>query len=245
MPDRSRYGLIGKTLGHSFSKTYFTEKFKRLNLSADYLNFELASIEDISDLLKAKDLKGLNVTIPYKEEVIPFLDRTSEVAKSVGAVNTIAFKDNEVIGYNTDVIGFEQSLKPLLKHGMHKALVLGTGGASKAVTYVLKKIGLDVLLVSRNPIGQGVISYDECNKNAVKWHRLIVNTTPLGTYPDTKISPPIDYEGISDQHLLYDLIYNPTETRFLLEGKKRGAEICNGLDMLKIQAEESWKIWNQ
>jgi len=161
----------------------------------------------------------------------------------VGAVNTIKVADNRLIGYNTDVAGFEFSLKPFLEHGMEKALILGTGGASKAVEYVLKKLGIDVLFVSRSPKGENQISYDECNENAVKWHRLIVNTTPLGTFPDVDNRPSIAYDGITENHLLYDLIYNPERTRFLLEGSIRGAQILNGASMLRIQAEKSYGIW--
>lgn len=239
-----RFGLIGKSLSHSFSKVYFSKKFQDLSINATYDNFELARIEEIASLLSSENLNGLNVTIPYKEAVIPFLDELDPVAKVVGSVNTIAFRNGHSVGYNTDLIGFENSLKPFLAHGMERALILGTGGASKAVAHVLKKLGLDVLFVSRNPMGQAEISYEECNANAVKWHRLIVNTTPLGTSPNVAHAPAIAYEGIAENHLLYDLIYNPTKTQFLKEGEKRGASIQNGMSMLKIQAEKSWEIWN-
>lgn len=239
-----RFGLIGKSLSHSFSKNYFGKKFLELGTEATYENFELSKIEEIKQLLKDGNLNGLNVTIPYKEAVIPYLDDIDPVAKKVGSVNTIAFMKGKTRGYNTDVIGFENSLKPFLEHGMDRALILGTGGASKAVAYVLKKIGLDILFVSRNPSKENEISYEECNANAIKWHRLIVNTTPVGTAPNISESPPISYEGITESHLLYDLIYNPAKTEFLAEGEKRGASIQNGLSMLKIQAEKSWDIWN-
>ncbi len=239
----SRFGLIGKSLSHSFSKDYFQKKFVDLQIQATYENFELAQIEEIKNLLSDENLSGLNVTIPYKEAVIPFLDEIAPIAREVGSVNTIDFKNGKTIGYNTDVIGFENSLKPFLEHGMDRALILGTGGASKAVAYVLKKIGLDLLFVSRTPTGQNEISYEECNENAVKWHRLIVNTTPVGTAPNIEDSPDIAYNGITENHLLYDLIYNPSKTQFLKEGEKRGASIQNGLSMLKIQAEKSWDIW--
>ncbi|MEM9052901.1 MAG: shikimate dehydrogenase [Bacteroidota bacterium] len=239
-----RYGLIGKTLSHSFSKGYFTKKFYSEAIEASYDNFELDKIEKIQEVFQISDLFGLNVTIPYKEAVVPYLDRLDPIAESIGAVNTIRFSKGQTVGYNTDVIGFENSLKPFLEHGMERALVLGTGGASKAVIYVLKKIGLDVLQVSRKPQGNAQISYEECNENAVKWHRLIVNTTPLGTSPNVDESPAIAYEGITSKHLLYDLIYNPEKTKFLGEGESRGAAILNGLSMLKIQAESSWEIWN-
>lgn len=239
-----QYGLIGRSLAHSFSKEYFKKKFSELNLEAEYENFELAEIDEVKNLLERKDLAGLNVTIPYKEAIIPYLDELDTVASLVGSVNTIAFKNGQTIGYNTDVIGFEKSLKPFLEHGMERALILGTGGASKAVAFTLRKIGLDILFVSRNPSGIKEIAYEDCNANVIKWHKLIVNTTPLGTFPDVEDAPPIAYEGITEDHLLYDLIYNPEKTQFLKEGEKRGASIMNGLSMLKIQAEKSWEIWN-
>lgn len=239
-----RFGLVGRSLSHSFSKEYFNEKFKKAGLEADYENYEIETVDEILRLKKLPNLVGLNVTVPYKEAVIPFLDELDDLAERIGAVNTISLRYGRLIGFNTDVSGFEQSLKPFLEHGMEKALILGTGGASKAVAFVLKKIGLEVLFVSRNPAKEDEISYRECNSNAVKWHRLIVNTTPLGTYPEIEEKPPIAYEGITTSHLLYDLIYNPEETAFLKEGKSRGASVLNGLNMLKIQAEKSWEIWN-
>ena len=239
-----RFGLVGKTLSHSFSKDYFQKKFDELHIQDTYENFELSSIEEIKRLLSDESLSGLNVTIPYKEAVIPFLDVLDPIAKEIGSVNTIAFIDGQKVGYNTDITGFENSLKPFLEHGMDRALILGTGGASKAVAYVLRKIGLDILFVSRNPSSENQISYEDCNANAVKWHRLIVNTTPVGTSPNITKSPAIAYEGITEKHLMYDLIYNPAKTQFLTEGKERGASIQNGLSMLKIQAEKSWEIWN-
>jgi shikimate dehydrogenase len=237
------YGLIGKSLSHSFSRGYFQKKFKELELDARYKNFELSEIEEIEKVFKTENLKGLNITIPYKEAIIPYLDEMNSTAEKVGSVNTVAFREGKKIGYNTDVIGFENSLKPYLEHGMERAMILGTGGASKAVAYVLRKIGLEVLFVSRNPKSDQ-ISYEECNENAVKWHRLIVNTTPLGTAPEIDAAPPIEYSGITSNHLLYDLVYNPEKTKFLAEGERRGANILNGLAMLKIQAEKSWEIWN-
>lgn len=239
-----RYGLIGKSLAHSFSKSYFEKKFKDVGIDASYENYELKSIEEIQAVFKTPELKGLNVTVPYKEVVLPYLDEIDPTADLVGAVNTISLDEGRARGYNTDVIGFENSLKPFLEHGMERALILGTGGAAKAVAFVLRKIGLEVLFVSRTPSGENQIDYETCNANAVKWHRLIVNTTPLGTYPKAEQKPPIAYEGIGEKHLLYDLVYNPGETSFLKEGKARGATTINGLSMLKIQAEKSWEIWN-
>lgn len=238
------YGLIGRRLSHSFSKSYFSNKFSKHSIQAVYENFELEDIAEIQSLFDEKNLNGLNVTIPYKEAIIPFLDQLDPVAQSIGAVNTVRFHNGIKMGYNTDILGFENSLKPFLEHGMEKALVLGTGGASKAVVYALKKIGLAVLQVSRDPKEPNQISYQDCNENAVKWHRLIVNTTPVGTSPNIDQAPSIDYDGISSKHLLFDLIYNPEQTKFLELGKQRGAMTINGLSMLKIQAESSWEIWN-
>jgi len=240
----SRFGLIGKSLSHSFSQNYFQKKFADLQIQATYENFELDGIEEIKDLISNEKLSGLNVTIPYKEVVIPLLDEIDPTALKVGSVNTINFKNGKTIGHNTDIIGFENSLKPFLEHGMDRALILGTGGASKAVAYVLKELGLDVLFVSRKPSGENEISYGDCNVNAVKWHKLIVNTTPVGTSPNILEAPAIAYEGVTNSHLLYDLIYNPAKTKFLKEGETRGASTQNGLGMLKIQAEQSWEIWN-
>jgi shikimate dehydrogenase len=239
-----RFGLVGKFLGHSYSRDHFVRKFRKLGLDAEYRNYELSDIGEITELLKDREIRGLNVTVPYKESVMPFLDEVDPVAKEVGAVNTIVIRNGKSRGYNTDVIGFELSLKPFLEHGMHKALVLGTGGAAKAVGYVLKKIGLEVLYVSRKPIGGDQINYETCNANAVKWHRLIVNTTPVGMFPNIDDKPRIDYDGITRDHLLYDLIYNPGETEFLKQGRLKEAKTLNGLDMLKIQAEKSWELWS-
>jgi shikimate dehydrogenase len=239
-----RFGLIGKSLSHSFSRAYFEEKFRTSRIDARYENFELNSIEEVQTVFKIPELVGLNVTVPYKEAILPYLDDIDTTADLVGAVNTISLKEGRTKGFNTDVIGFENSLKPFLEHGMERALILGTGGAAKAVAFVLRKIGLEVLFVSRAPSGENQIDYETCNANAVKWHRLIVNTTPLGTHPNMEQKSPIAYEGLTEKHLLYDLVYNPEETAFLKEGKLRGAKTINGLSMLKIQAEKSWEIWN-
>ncbi len=239
-----RFGLIGKTLKHSFSQQYFTEKFEALGIDAVYENFELPNIDGFTNLIADNpDLSGLNVTIPYKTKIIPFLDGVAPLAREIGAINTVAFENGKTIGYNTDAIGFKKSIKPFLAHGMERALILGTGGASRAVHSVLSELGLDVLFVSRNPTGQQQIAYSDINENALKAFRLIVNTTPLGMYPNTESSPPIPYAYLSDQHLLYDLVYNPAETKFLKSGKKAGAETVNGLAMLHLQAEASWEIW--
>ena len=239
-----QYGLIGKTLDHSFSKSYFENKFSSENIqNVSYSNFPLESIEEFKSLIKEKTLSGLNVTIPYKTSIIPFLDELSEEAKSIGAVNTIHFKNNKLIGYNTDFIGFHNAIKPFLKNTMEKALILGTGGASKAVVFTLKKIGIKYLCVSRHPNEQQ-LNYDQLNDPILKHHLLIINTTPLGTSPNINECPNIPYKYISKKHLLVDLVYNPEETLFLKKGRKNLANILNGKSMLIHQAEEAWKIWN-
>jgi shikimate dehydrogenase len=240
---KHKFGLIGKDISYSFSKNYFTLKFKKLGLNDyEYVNFDLKSIDEFKDLI-IKELKGLNVTIPYKENIIEFLDEIDEEAKLIGAVNTIKIdKRGNLKGYNTDVYGFEESLKPRLKKSHKKALVLGTGGASKAVCYVLDKLNIDYLIISRTP-EKTQISYTDLNRSLLEKHTIIINCTPLGTYPKVEEYPKIPYDCITKKHLLYDLIYNPEKTRFLKEGEKRGADISNGLKMLELQAEKSWNIW--
>jgi shikimate dehydrogenase len=238
-----KFGLIGKDISYSFSKNYFSSKFKNLGLdNYEYVNYDLKSIDEFKNI-KNKELKGLNVTIPYKESVIEFLDEINDEAKLIGAVNTIKIdKKGKLTGFNTDVYGFEESLKPLLKKSHKKALVLGTGGASKAVCYVLDKLNIDYLLVSRNPeITQ--VSYNDLNKELLEKYTIIINCTPQGTYPKVEECPKIPYNYITNKHLLYDLIYNPEKTRFLREAEKRGATISNGRKMLELQAEKSWNIW--
>lgn len=238
------FGLIGKSLQHSFSPRYFSEKFNKENIvNAEYLPFELEDISVFKDLLSSqKNLKGLNVTIPYKEVVIPFLDELSIAASTIGAVNTISFKDCKLIGDNTDVIGFKNSLTPLLKSSHKKALILGTGGASKAIQYVLNELSIPFQLVSRNS-SKKTISYQDSN-DLIKSHTLIVNTTPLGTFPNLEESPKIAYEKVTTNHLMYDLVYNPEVTSFMKKSALNGATIKNGYEMLVMQAEASWKIWN-
>ncbi len=239
-----KFGLVGKNISYSFSKKYFTKKFTRLELdNYKYYNFDLQNINELPEII-ARKVKGLNVTIPYKEQVLDFLDEIEEDAAKIGAVNTIKIANNKLKGFNTDVYGFEESLKPLLQTHHKKALVLGTGGASKAVIFVLKKLEVDTLVVSRTPV-KSQISYQDINKEIMKGHTIIINCTPLGTYPNVDNCPDIPYADITDRHLLYDLIYNPDKTKFLSEGEKREATICNGLKMLELQAEKSWEIWNQ
>lgn len=240
------YGLIGKSLQHSFSPKFFAEKFKREGiLDCVYQTFPLEKIEDFEQLLqKEKNLQGLNVTIPYKTQIIPYLDELSPQAKTIGAVNVIQFKNNKKIGHNTDVYGFQASLEKNLssEQKKSKALVLGTGGAAKAVVYALELLGIPYQLVSRNE-DKGC-SYEDLNTDFIKKHLLIVNTTPLGMFPNVNTCPPILYDAVGNKHLLFDLVYNPLETFFLLEGKKRGARTVNGLEMLHLQAEKAWEIWN-
>ena len=239
-----QYGLIGKTLDHSFSKSYFENKFITEHIQhATYSNFPLESIEEFKLLIKKKTFSGLNITIPYKTSIIPFLDELSDEAKSISAVNTIHFKNDKLIGYNTDYIGFLNAIKPFLIKTMEQALILGTGGASKAVVFALKKIGIKCLCVSRVPNEQQ-LNYDQLNELVLKHHLLIVNTTPLGTSPNINECPNIPYQYITEKHLLVDLVYNPEETLFLKKGRKNLANILNGKSMLIHQAEEAWKIWN-
>ncbi len=239
------YGLIGKKISYSFSKTYFTKKFLKNNLkNYNYINFDIDSVNELSDILKAKNLRGLNITIPYKEKVMKFIDRIDEDAKYIGAVNTIKINyDNTLVGYNTDYIGFIRSIKPYIKSNHKKALILGTGGASKAIVYGLNKLSISSTKVSRKKIN-GDIIYNELNKKIILDHQIIINCTPIGTYPDIENYPKIPFKYLTNEHICYDLIYNPNETTFLKKSKKMGAEIINGLKMLEIQAEESWKIWN-
>ena len=245
-----KYGLIGYPLSHSFSKRYFTEKFDREGVGdAEYENYPLESIGELPELVRAEPaLAGLNVTIPYKEKVIPFLDSLAGDATAVGAVNTIRISRSgglRLTGYNTDVWGFETTLRPLLKPWHTFALVLGTGGAAKAVGYVLKKLGMEVWFVSRHPRGDRAIRYNELTGLMLQKIKLIVNTTPLGMAPHTDTCPDIPYRYLTSEHLLYDLVYNPEETLFMKLGKERKATVVNGMQMLVQQAERSWQIWNE
>lgn len=239
------YGLIGYPLSHSFSKGYFAEKFKKEGIAdCRYENFPIADIAAFPTLFhQEEDLCGLNVTIPYKEVVIPFLDDLSDAAKNIGAVNCIRLEDGKKIGYNTDVIGFSNSLKPLLKAHHTHALVLGTGGAAKAVMYALRELQIPYTVVSRTATADA-IAYTSLDKKIMEQHTLLINTTPLGMFPNVDAHPPIPYEYIGSQHLLYDLVYNPPVTKFLALGEERGAAVKNGHEMLILQAEAAWAIWN-
>lgn len=244
------FGLIGKSLEHSFSPVFFKEKFEIEGINDCFYNlYPLKNIDEFNQLISDfTELSGVNVTIPYKQEIIPFLDEIEDNAKEIGAVNTIKFEwiksKLKLTGYNTDYLGFIDSLKPLLKKHHKTALVLGTGGSSVAVTYALKKLGIKYINVSRNPVNTKILSYDSLHEDLINDYKLIINTTPLGMHPDISQSPDIPYNGISKDHLLYDLIYNPKQTEFLRKGKNKGACIKNGAEMLFNQAEFSWKIWN-
>lgn len=234
------FGLIGKTLSHSFSKGYFNEKFHKEDINdAEYKNFELNNISEFTALISKIKHSGLNVTTPYKESIIPFLDELTPHAKAIGAVNTIQFKDNKLIGHNTDTIGFSKSIYPLLNE-RNKALVLGNGGASKAIQYALKTLNIEYKIVSR----KSSFDYSDISSKSIGYYDIIINTTPLGTYPETADFPQIPYKELNENHLLFDVIYNPTESAFLRFGKTRNCSIKNGLEMLEIQAESSWNIWN-
>ena len=241
-------GLLGKNISYSFSRGYFTEKFAKEGLSDhEYVNFDIQSIDEFPSVIREfkNHLKGLNVTIPYKQDIFSFLDDIDEVAKEVGAVNTVCMtKKGKLKGYNTDIIGFRNSLKPLLRASHTKALILGTGGASRAVAYVLKSMGIAYLKVSRCPKKKSEISYAELNNQFLTSHTVIINCTPLGTFPHIALKPNLPYRFLNESHLLYDLVYNPEMTSFLKEGKSRGAQIKNGLEMLELQAEASWHLWN-
>lgn len=240
-----RFGLLGYPLSHSFSQKYFTEKFAQLGLTdCVYENFSLPTIEALTVVLQEKkDLCGFNITIPYKKQVLSFLDEVLPVVAEIGACNCVRIKEGKLTGYNTDVVGFEQSLTPFLRVHHQKALVLGTGGASAAVEYVLRKLGISVQYVSRVASGNA-IAYEQVDENILATHHLLVNTTPLGMYPKVAECPDLPYHFLTPQHHLYDLIYNPAETQFLANGKAQGATTQNGQKMLVLQAEESWRIWN-
>lgn len=240
------YGLIGHPLGHSFSKDFFNQKFQTENIDAQYLNFDIPTIELLNEVLTRQQIKGLNVTIPYKEKVIPFLVELSEEAKSIGAVNVIKVYQQEnkirLKGFNTDVIGFTESLQPLLNPTHKKALILGTGGASKAVQFGLQQLNIETLFVSRRSC-DNTLTYSQLTSKVMKEHTIVINCTPVGMHPHTDECPEIPYEFIGEGHILYDLVYNPEETLFLKKGKAVGATTKNGLEMLLLQAKAAWNIW--
>ncbi len=238
------YGIIGYPLSHSFSPAYFNKKFAALGLPDVYKSFSVESIEELGKVLSEnKALKGFNVTIPYKESILPLLDEVDETAAAIGAVNCVCVKHGYTKGYNTDIIGFSETLLPLLRAHHTDALVLGTGGASKAVTFVLKQQGISYKLVSRSPTISS-LSYKDIDQACIQRHKLVINTTPVGMYPQTDECPDIPYRYLGEDHLLYDLIYNPAETLFLQKGKAQGALVKNGYEMLIAQAEAAWDLWN-
>ena len=239
------FGLIGKKLEHSFSKGYFTKKFNELDLDAVYQNYELTNINEIVDIFKIEGLVGLNVTIPYKESIIPFLDELDEVAQAIGAVNTVVIKNGKTKGYNTDAFGFKQMIKPFFKSRHERAIILGTGGASKAIAYVLEGLGCVPIYISRYPNAEDQFAYEEINKNMIEACPLIVNTTPKGMFPNENEEIDFPTEFLTEKNLVIDLIYNPKETIFLKKAKAKEAWTLNGLTMLHQQAEKSWLIWNE
>ena len=244
---RKRFGLLGRNISYSFSKGYFTDKFANENFEGcTYENFDIEDISTFPEIIKnTLDLKGLNVTIPYKETVLPFLDKLSKKAALIGAVNTIKItKKGKLKGYNTDYYGFKKSLQPLLKEHHRKALILGTGGASKAVAFALQELQISYAFVSRET-KENAINYDLINATTFDNYQIIINSTPVGTSPNVDLFPIIPYEYFTKKHIAFDLIYNPAETQFLKKAKENGAQIKNGLDMLIYQAEKAWKIWNK
>jgi len=246
--EKKRFGLLGKNISYSFSKGYFTEKFNTEHfVGYTYENFDIPEIEGFATIIKEnhQEINGMNVTIPYKEVVMPYLDKLSKKAALIGAVNTIKFtKKGKLKGYNTDYYGFKKSLKPLLQPHHKKALILGTGGASKGVAYALDELGIRYDFVSRTS-NENAIGYDQIDSKTFDEYQIIINSSPVGTSPNIEAAPLLPYEFFSPQHIAFDLIYNPAETTFLKKAKAQGAQIKNGLDMLVFQAEKAWKIWNK
>lgn len=244
--EHKQFGLVGKNISYSFSQKHFTEKFSKEKLqNCSYINFDIKAITDFPEIFKSSSqIKGLNVTIPYKESVFPYLDKINSKAKRIGAVNTIRItKKGKLKGYNTDEYGFRKAVLPYLEKHHKKALILGTGGASKAIAFTLKKLHIPYQFVSRNT--DGIYNYNSLTSSVIAEHQIIINCTPLGTFPNTAHCPDIPYHAITKKHLLFDLIYNPEETTFLKKGREQGAVITNGLKMLELQAEKAWEIWNK
>ncbi|MEE1004717.1 MAG: shikimate dehydrogenase [Bacteroidaceae bacterium] len=241
----TKYGIIGYPLGHSFSRGFFTEKFARESIDAQYLNFEIPDVAMLSDVLRDNpELRGLNVTLPYKQAVIPLLDEMSEEAMEIGAVNVIRVRNGKLKGFNSDIIGFTNSIKPLLQPHHRKALILGTGGASKAIRVGLNRLGIEWTYVSRSP-REGMHTYADLTPKLMQDYTVIVNCSPVGMFPKVDAAPAIPYELLSPQHLLFDCVYNPEETLFMKKGREQGATVKNGLEMLHLQAAASWNFWNE
>lgn len=240
-----KYGIIGYPLGHSFSRAFFTEKFQREHIDAEYVNFEIPSADMLPGIVQANpNLRGLNVTLPHKEAVIPMLDELSDEAKEIGAVNVIRVRDGRLKGFNSDIIGFMDSIRPLLKPWHQHALVLGTGGASRAIRVGLQRLGIEWTYVSRTP-APGRLTYADLTSDLMEHYQVIVNCSPVGMFPRVDACPDIPYQLLTDRHLLYDLVYNPQETLFLKRGAEHGAAVKNGLEMLHLQALASWRFWNE
>ncbi len=240
-----KYGIIGYPLGHSFSRAFFTEKFQREHIDAEYVNFEIPSADMLPGIVQANpNLRGLNVTLPHKEAVIPMLDELSDEAKEIGAVNVIRVRDGRLKGFNSDIIGFMDSIRPLLKPWHQHALVLGTGGASRAIRVGLQRLGIQWTYVSRTP-APGRLTYADLTSDLMEHYQVIVNCSPVGMFPRVDACPDIPYQLLTDRHLLYDLVYNPQETLFLKRGAEHGAAVKNGLEMLRLQALASWRFWNE
>ena len=237
------YGLIGKNINYSFSKNFFNNKFENEKINAVYINFDIKKIEEFKTIITENNISGLNITIPYKESIINQLDYVDPTAKEIGAVNTIKFHNNILSGYNTDYLGFYTSIKNIVNSNT-KALILGTGGASKAIAYTLKILKIKYLFVSRSKKNKNYINYNEISKEIINKHNLIINCTPLGTFPEINQIPQIPISLITNRHIVYDLIYNPSKSLLLKKSEENGATIINGYQMLENQAMESWKIWN-
>ena len=244
MRNKKQFGLIGKNIEYSFSRKFFSEKFSSDNKYSnyDYINYDIESIHDLNNVFNSKNLCGLNVTIPYKEKIISFLDKISDEAKQIGAVNTICFENGSKVGYNTDIFGFTESLRMNKIDNIDSALILGTGGAAKTIIYFCNKNNIPFNVVSRQESNLN-LSYNELNEDIFKKRVLIVNCTPLGTYPDINRCPKLPYELINKENILFDLVYNPSETLFMKKGKEIGCKTLNGYQMLRLQAEKSWEIW--
>jgi len=243
-----KYGLLGKHLSHSFSQRFFESYFKEHKIDASYELIELSSSDALKDFMHGSvaQYQGLNVTIPFKEHILEFIDEVSSEAQIIGAINTIKVGSNgKICGYNTDAFGFHQSIKPFLDFNHHRAIILGTGGASKAVAFVLEKLGLDVFFISRNPVGSKQFSYSEINAQMLSTCKLVINCTPVGMFPNSDNLIDIPYEFLTKKHLIIDLIYNPSETLFLKKSRESGAIVLNGDSMLHQQALKSWELWNQ